>query len=403
MHSVTEAQQIVLEHTPTGTASSVPLVEAVGRVLAVDINAPQDFPAFASSAMDGFAVRAADTASASTATPVRLQILETIAAGCPPTLPLRVGTASRIMTGAMPPPGADAIIPLEDIAAASETAITIATPVRAQQHLRPAGDDIRAAAVAIPRGTCLSAGSIGLLAALGITEVEIIAPPRVAILPTGNELVRAPAKCQRGQIYESNGAALQAALVSWRITPTLAAPIADNAAALRAALQPALAAHDMVCLTGGVSVGQYDLVKEVLAELGVETLFWQVAQKPGKPIFCGRRNRTLVFGLPGNPASSLVCYYLYVALAIARWCGREDTAHCTTARLDASIDTKPGRTQFLRGRAEPAESGWRVLPLSKQGSHCMQSFALANCLIEIPAEVQHLDAQTTVTIHWITP
>ena len=302
-----QAQALVLSRTGALQAEAVPLQAAAGRVTARAAEALVDLPPFQSSAMDGFAVRSADV-------PGRLAIVARTAAGRPAGRALAAGEAIEISTGGVVPEGADAVVPVEYVVQ-HDNSVEVAEVVSRGAHVRPRGGDVAAGDVVVPAGVRLGAAQLGALAAAGVAEVSCARRPRVAILATGSELVRPGAPLAPGQIYESNGLMLAAALAAAGADIETLPPVADDESAHRAALERGLAA-DLLVTSGGVSVGPHDLVRRIEAELGVEEVFWRVAIKPGKPVSFGVRGATLVFGLPGNPVSSLVGCELFVKPAL---------------------------------------------------------------------------------------
>lgn len=404
MISVQQARAAIEATVSRGPSASVPLLESLSRVIASDVTSSHDYPLFTASAMDGVALCHEDTAHATSAHPVLLTLRDSVMAGDVPTESLQSGCALRIMTGAMLPPGATTVMMQEEAVFTSDGRLRVTAPIPHGQHVRRAAEDVCAGDVVLRAGTAMTPAAIGFAAALGIAHVPIIAPPRVAVVPTGSELVRDAAQLHPGAIFESNAVALEAALRQIGIVPTVSAPVADDAAALSRAIAAQLASADVLLISGGVSVGARDLVKELLQANGVETVFWRVAQKPGKPLFFGRRGRQLVFGLPGNPVSALVCYAEYVQPALRTWMG---AAHPwprdVSARVQSAVSHKPGRTSFLRAVADRAAGQLRVSPLAVQESHRLRSFAEANCLLVMPPDVAAVAAGDDVIIHWLQP
>src|SRR5438067_2226215 len=305
--TVEAALAAVLAHVRPLPAEVVPLAAAAGRVLATDAHAIVDLPPFPSSAMDGFALRAQDA-------PGSLPVVERTAAGRPAARALAPGEAIAVATGGVVPDGADAVIPIEYVVE-HDNEIEIAGAVQSGANVRPRGGDVRAGGVVVGRGTLLGPAQIGALAAAGLPEVECSVRPHAAVLTTGTELRPPGESLGPGQIYEANGVMLATALAGAGVVVEPLAAVADDRQAHRAALARGLEA-DILVTSGGVSVGPHDLVRGVEAELGVEEVFWRVAVKPGKPVSFGVRDRTLVFGLPGNPVSSLVCFELFVRPAV---------------------------------------------------------------------------------------
>jgi molybdopterin molybdotransferase len=342
-------------------------------VLAEDARAAVDLPPFPSSAMDGFAVRAADL-------PAELPVVFRIAAGRPADAPLGPGEAMGIATGGQVPDGADAVVPVERVDD-RDNSVLIPEPTRAGAHVRPRGGDVAAGGTVVPAGTRLGASQVGALAASGVAEVRCRRRPRVALLTTGTEL-RAPGEALGpGQIYESNGVMLAAALAAAGAEVERLAPVEDDEDAHRAALEQALDA-DVVVSSGGVSVGPHDLVRAVLRELGVEEVFWGVAVKPGKPLAFGVRGATVVFGLPGNPVSSLVSAVLFVAPAVLALQGASAPGPgWLPGRLAGSLRRNASRDELLRARLR--EDG-TLEPVGGQESHMIVRAAVADALVLVP-------------------
>ena len=304
--SVDEARRLILERVTPLPSELVSLAEAAGRVLAEDARATVDLPPFPSSAMDGFALRAADA-------PGRLPVVARIAAGQPAPRPLAAGEAMGIATGGVVPEGADAVVPIEVVTDAGE-AVEVPS-VETGAHVRPRGGDLARGGVVVDAGVILRPAHLAALAAVGIAEVACARRPLAAVVTTGSELRRPGESLAPGQIFESNGVMLAAALASASAAVEPQVSVADDETAHREALERGLEA-DALVTSGGVSVGPHDLVRRIERELGVEEVFWRVAVKPGKPISFGVRGSTLVFGLPGNPVSSLVGFELFVRPAL---------------------------------------------------------------------------------------
>ena len=374
--SITEAQQLVLERSRPLPAENVPLEVAARRVLAEPARAEIDLPPFPSSAMDGYAVRAGET-------PGRLGIQARIAAGKPATAALEPGQAMGIATGGVVPDGADAVIPIEYVVERGN-AIEIGSAVERGDNVRPRGGDIRAGEVVVEAGSVLTPARLGALAAAGIPQVRCARRPRAAVLPTGSELRRPGEPLAAGEIYEANGLILSAQLEAAGAAVELMPAVGDDEAAHRGALEHALDA-DVVVTSGGVSVGPHDLVRRVEADLGVEEVFWRVSVKPGKPIAFGVRERTLVFGLPGNPVSALVGFVLFVEPAIRALQGVPDPLpRFDRGRLVAARRRNPERDELVRARLRRSEDGPLLEPLSGQESHMIARSAGADALVFVP-------------------
>jgi molybdopterin molybdotransferase len=373
--TIDEALRAVLERVHPLRAEAIPLGSAAGRVLAADARAVVDLPPFPSSAMDGFAVRAADT-------PGRLPVVARVAAGRPAPHPLAAGEAMAIATGGVVPEGADAVVPVEYV---SEDGNTVEVPaVAADTNVRPRARDIATGAVVVLAGTVLGPAQLGALAAAGIAEVACSVRPRVSIVTTGTEL-RAPGESLApGQIYESNGVMLAAAVSSAGAEVLSAASAADDEDEHRALLEHGLEA-DVLVTSGGVSVGPHDLVRSIEAELGVEEVFWRVAVKPGKPISFGVRGATLVFGLPGNPVSSLVCFELFVRPALRALQGiGEPGPTYAVGELVTTVPRNAERDEFVRARARLDDGRVVLEPVTGQESHMIAHAAAADALVHVP-------------------
>jgi molybdopterin molybdotransferase len=387
--SLEEAQRRILDRVVPLPVEQVGLVEAAGRILAEAATASVDLPPFDASAMDGFAVRSEDT-------PGRLPVVERIAAGRPATRALAGGEAMGIATGAAVPEGADAVIPLEYVVD-HDNEIEIADRVALGASIRPRGGDLRAGDVVVQAGQRLGPAQLGALAAAGVADISSATRPRAAVLATGSELRRPGETLEPGQIYEANSVLLGAQLESAGAAVEQLDAVVDDEAAHRAALERGLEA-DLLVTSGGVSVGPHDLVRSVGAELGVEEVLWGVAVKPGKPLWFGVRGRTLVFGLPGNPVSSLVCFELFVrpaVLALQR--ASEQLPRFEPGTLARSLRPNAARTELVRARSRVVDGGVELEVLTGQDSHMIARAAGANALVLVPAGEEELEAGARVS------
>ncbi|MDX6406932.1 MAG: molybdopterin molybdotransferase [Gaiellaceae bacterium] len=374
--SLEEASRRILERVTPLEHETVPLAEAAGRVLAADALAVVDLPPFPSSAMDGFALRSEDT-------PGRLPVVARIAAGVPAERPLEAGEAMGIATGGVVPEGADSVIPIE-VVVDDGNSVDVPAAVVQGDNVRPRGGDIAAGAVVVPRGARLRAGQIGALAAAGLDTVIAARRPRVALLATGTELRRAGEPLRPGEVYEANGLLLAAAFASAGAEVDTLPTVTDDESSHRGALEHGLTA-DVLVTSGGVSVGPHDLVRGILSELGVEEVFWGVAVKPGKPLAFGVRGSTLVFGLPGNPVSSLVGAEVFVRPALLALQGANAPGPLfLEGRLAAGVRRNPQRDEFLRARSVPSENGVLLEPVTGQESHMIARAAEADALVLAP-------------------
>ena len=397
MISVREALDVVLRDVSQLGSEQVPLSNALGRALAAPLRATRDIPPFRNSAMDGYAVCAADTAAASLGAPARLRILEVVGAGALPRQTVESGTATKIMTGSPMPEGADAVVRIEDTAE-RDGAVEVHVAVATGASVRHPGEDMRAGETVLTPGRALRPADIGLLASLGVAVVGVRRRPVVAILSTGDELVELGQPLAPGQIVNSNAYTLAAAVEEAGGIPRVLGIVRDTVEATRGTFLDAFTC-DVVLSTGGVSMGAFDLVRATLAELGVVERFWKVAQKPGKPLAFGIRAGVPVFGLPGNPVSSLVCFYLYVRPALRAMQGLE-RVHLPTAdaTLDETVHTAPGLTEFVRCILEGGASAYHARATGSQSSGVLRSLSLGQGLIIAPPPTHHLERGSRVRV-----
>jgi molybdopterin molybdotransferase len=390
---IDEAQRLVLERAKRLDLERVPVERAYGRVLGETVTAASDLPPFASSAMDGYAVRTADAAGGG----ARLTLAGRIAAGSPATAPLAAGQAMAIATGGAVPEGADAVVPLELVREA-DGAIELDGPVEAGANIRPRGGDVAAGAPVLEPGTRIGPAQVGALTAAGITELRCAKRPRVGVLVTGSELRQPGEPLGPGQIYESNGAMLAALLNSAGAVPAQLGVVPDDEDAHRTTMERALLGFDMLVTTGGASVGPHDLVRRVLADLRVEEVFWRVAIKPGRPVAFGVRRDHLVFTLPGNPVSALVCFELLVRPAVNALLGLSSPLpERWRGVLAEGVRRGAERDEFLRATREVSGDGEVLLrPVGGQDSHMIVSAAQADALVHVPRGDGELSAGSPV-------
>ncbi len=399
--SVDAALGEVLARMEPLPARRVPIDEALGLVLATDIVSTENLPPFPNSAMDGFAVRAEDVATASRETPVRLKVLGDAPAGSLVFCEVTPGTAVRIMTGAELPPGTEAVVPVEHTTS-TPCEVAILRPVRKGGNLRMAGEDVHAGERILTQGTVVRPAEIGLLAAIGCTQVTVLPAPLVAVMTTGTELVGAEEHPGPGQIRDANIHALGAQIQAVGGLPVLFPRVPDQRDVVEATLRQALAASDMVLTNGGVSAGEYDFMKETLERLGATQVFCQVAQKPGRPLIFWMLQGKPVFGLPGNPVAAMICFEMYVRPALRKMLGqpllfrpRVEAAMAEATRKGE----KDRRTYFLRVRARREARGWVASCTGPQGSGILSSMTQANAIAVIPESAGDLEAGAPVSLH----
>ena len=387
--SIGDARRLILERSPRLGAEAVSLEHAAGRVLAEPALAKIDLPPFPSSAMDGYAVRSSDT-------PGRLPVVARIAAGRPADRPLDAGEAMGIATGGVVPEGADAVVPVEATIAHGDNIVEVPDGVSPGAHVRPRGGDIEAGEAVVGPGTRLGPSQVGALAAAGVPTVACVKRPRAAVVTTGTELRRPGDELRPGEIYEANGLILAAQVRSAGAEVDRLGSVEDEEAAHRALFERALD-NDVVITSGGVSVGPHDLVRRVLADLGVDEVFWGVAVKPGKPISFGVRGSTLVFGLPGNPVSSLVGFELFVRPALEALSGIvEPGPRYEPGTLAHPVRLNPRRTELARARSGTSDDGVVLTLVRGQESHMIANAADADALVLLPAGDGELEAGTRV-------
>ncbi len=402
--TVQEALTAVLAPLTILPPEPVALPDALGRVLAAPITAQDNLPPFANSAMDGYAFIAADLVGATSDQPATLRVIGDIAAGSAPTIQIERGTAVRIMTGAPIPPGADAVIPVEDTnenwrdkARPLPTTIQINRPVKPGDYIRPPGGDIQAGQTVLHAGHLIRPQEIGLLAALGIAELLVVRRPLVGILATGDELIPIEQPLQPGKIRNSNGYAQAAQVASLGAIPLPLGIARDSEADVRAKLQTGLdAGVDLFISSAGVSVGAYDVVKAVLEAEG-NIGFWRVRMRPGKPLAYGSYKGVPYIGLPGNPVSAMVSFERFARAAILKMAGHTQLERPQVlAELQEEMESD-GRESYIRAIVSKRDNVTIATPTGSQDSHMLTSLVRANALLIIPEGMRHVPAGHTLT------
>ncbi len=373
MISVTEAKQLVNDHCKKLETIQVDLYNATGLVLAEDIYSQTDSPPFDQSAMDGYAYKFSGANTTKS-----LQILHEIAAGDAPKNISTINSAVRIFTGAQVPNEFDTVVMQEKVEVIGDQLLIKDPDQKKGMNIRLKGSQIKKGALALKNGTKISPGAAGYLASIGIASVKVISRARVSIISTGNELISPGKDLQPGKVYECNTYSLNAALNEFEIKPQAIHKVVDKQIAIEEAVNNSLKSSDIIILSGGVSVGDHDHVAKALEACGVKCIFHKVKQKPGKPLYFGIKGNTPVFGLPGNPAALLTCFYEYIAPAILKIMGHSNTIDPKLS-LSEPFTKKPGLTHFLKGKV----NGNSVTILNAQESYIMSSFALADCIVQL--------------------
>jgi molybdopterin molybdotransferase len=381
--SIEEARARVLAEAAPLPLEARSLAEALGAVLGEDIVAAHSVPPFDNSGMDGFALRAVDVVDATADSPVKLLVSETIPAGHLATHRLGPGEAAKIMTGAPLPGGSDAVVQSESTRE-EDGRVFVFEAVRPGRNIRRAGEDVARGDRVLAAGSVLGPAEIGVLASLGAPFVQVHRKPRVAVISTGSELVEVDQPLSPGKIRNSNSYSLRAQCEQLGVRAEALGIVPDDYEATRRLIEQGLG-YDVLLTSGGVSVGQFDFVKEVQDELGVERRLWGVAMKPGKPLAFGVRGSTLVFGLPGNPVSAMVSFELFVRPALLRLMGyRKTTRPPYRAIIAEDVANSDGRTYVVRVRAWREGSVWHVSSTGAQGSGILRSMVGANGLAFVP-------------------
>jgi len=381
--TVEQALDLVLGAVNRLDDESRGLLDCLGGVLAEDVSADMDIPPFDNSAMDGYAVVAADTSSATGGNPVVLKVIADLPAGYAPKSPVGRGEAVRIMTGAPMPPGSDAVVRSED-AERGEGVVRILKGVAPGYDVRMAGEDVRRGEMVLKSGIVVRPGEVGMLATLGRREARIYRAPMVAVLTTGDELVEPDEPVTPGKIRNSNLYSLSAQVIAAGGRPLLLGVARDRVGTLESKVRAGIAQADMLITSGGVSVGDYDVVKTVLSDLG-EIIFWRVKMRPGAPVVFGRLEAKPMFGLPGNPTASMVAFEQFVRPALLKMAGRTRLRrHEVEATLEGTVKNRMGFRNFVRAVATERDGEWYVRASGAQGSAILRSMVQSNSLLVVP-------------------
>ena len=399
---LSEAQKVVLETTPVLGLEKIPILDALGRMLGEDIVAERDNPPWDNSAMDGFAVRWEDIKQEhAIQKPVTLSIIEDVPAGKMPSKTVESGQAIRIMTGAPIPKGADTVLKVEDTEHTLES-VRVFKPEPKGSNIRPQGEDVRKGECIIAKGTQIRPGEAGMLAILAKSFVFVYQRPRVAILSTGDELADLDERFSEEKIINSNSYGIAAAVQDAGGIPFLLGIARDNPAALKEKISHGLTA-DILVLSGGVSMGDYDFTKAVFRDLGAEMNFWKLAIRPGQPLAFGKIQGKLAFGLPGNPVSSMVTFEQLVRPAMLKMSGHRSYGRpLVQAVFQEKFSKRTDRRHFLRGVLTREEGVFKVRTTGDQGSGILTSMVKANCLIDVPVEVERLNPGDLVTVQLLS-
>ena len=386
MVTVSEAIQLITNNVKSSaTIKRSPISGALNCVLVEDVFSPISMPPFRQSAMDGYAICSHDN--------MEYTVVGEVAAGSGSYPHLNPGEAVRIFTGAPVPDTADRVV-IQEKVQRQDNSILLEEPFRLGANIRPVGEQLYKGDTVMAAGMRITPAGIGLLAGVGVSEVAVATKPRGAIVVTGDELKAAGESLEHGQIYESNGAMLAAVLSDKGYKDSEVLKAEDDLVVLTNTLQRALSGADVVLVSGGISVGDYDFVKTALNDLGVEQVFYKVKQKPGKPLLFGKKEQKLVFALPGNPASALSCFYVYVLLALRLWEGdKQASTRFQFAKIESNYHKKGDRAQFLKAKTGIDNT---VAILDGQASAMLQSFAAADALVFLDEEVSRIEQESLV-------
>lgn len=399
-----EALSIVLDHTPVFPAENVALDELCGRVLGEDLHAPFDMPMFDNSAVDGYGVLVADVQDASDDSPVKLPLNCILRAGDPGEMALSPYNSVKILTGAVVPPGVEAVV-MREYCQETESSVLVKRSACIGENIRPRGAEYRKDETILRRGMPVTPPVVGMIASLGLTHAKVHQQPRAAVISTGNEIVQPGMELRPGQIYDSNSYALKAALQEFGVAQVGRYHAAEDETKTEEALRAALGRADLVVCAGGVSVGDFDFVTTACKTIGVESKIWKIAIKPGKPVYFGTFDegggKKLVFGLPGNPVSALVTLHLFVRPAVRKMMGMAPERVkplAFNAVLDGELRKRPDRMEFVRGVLRSENGRLHVKPTTGQDSHMLGGLCNATCLIHFGKDETRIAAGDQVLV-----
>ena len=390
MVSVKDAIRLVKTNLPDKTEEVVDLANSLHSILSEDVISKINMPPFNQSSMDGYAINHSQEIKTYT-------LIGEIAAGdSGNAFNLQLGESVRIFTGAIVPQGANTVVQ-QEIVNSHGKEISFTQTIKAGSNIRPLGEQTQEGQIALKKGDCLTPAAIGFLAGLGVKEVKVYKKPMLSILATGNELVKSGEPLSKGKIYESNSIMLETAIKQVGYNCTENSTVEDTYEATKSAIVKLLNSTNILLISGGISVGDYDFVGKALAEIGVKQIFYKVKQKPGKPLFFGTYQNKLVFALPGNPAAALSCFYVYVQTALAILSGKEEELITSQFTLKESYFKKGDRAQFLKAKTHENQ----VEILEGQSSAMLHTFALADALVYVPETDNELTKGETVTVYML--
>lgn len=401
MIKIEEALKIILDSIDSLPSEDINLSDALSRVLTEDIYSDSDIPMMDNSAMDGYAVKARDAQGASKTNPKILEVIEDLKAGYLASKRVKGNQAVRIMTGAVIPEGADSVVIVENTEKDGKNKVKVFKEIKQGANIRRKGEDIKRGELVISTNTPLSSAHIGLLASLGKSKIKVVRRPKVAVLATGDEVIDVDEKLTPGKLRSSNTYTLYSQILKCGGIPKNLGIAGDEPGKLEAKLKEGLDC-DLILTSGGVSVGDYDLVKFILAKMGTDIKFWKVAMKPGKPIVFGKLKQKPIFGLPGNPVSSMISFEVFVRPTILKMLGQNtDNRKEVDAVLEESINKKVGQRYFLRAQTRWEEGVYLTHTTGPQGSGILKSMALANSLIILPEEEEYIGKGTRVLVRFL--